>query len=281
MARRLIAATGAALSLGLAGVPAVAQGQVQTHALRWDPVLDLTLTATGGAAWIGSELLKGDLAPSHCRWCAVDSTDARVRDALVWNDTSLADTISNVTGFVLTPLAAFGLDALAAAHDRALGRVPEDTLVVAEAGVVAADLTQLTKMLAGRERPFVHVLTPQQNPRTFRDPDDNLSFFSGHSAEAFALAAASGTVSTMRGYRWAPLTWTIGGAVATATAYFRIAADKHWLTDVVLGAVVGAGTGFAVPFLFHSAVDDRSLGSTATALRVASRPAVTIMSLAW
>jgi membrane-associated phospholipid phosphatase len=277
MAHRLIAATGAALSLGLAEVPAVAQGQVQAHALRWDPALDVTVTAAGGAAWIGSELLKGDLAPSRCRWCAVDSTDARVRDALVWSNTSLADTISDVTGFVLMPVAALGLDALAAAHDRALGRVPEDALVVAEAGVVTADLTQLTKMLAGRERPFVHA----QNPRTLRDPDDNLSFFSGHSDEAFALAAASGTVCTMRGYRWAPLTWTIGGAVATATAYFRIAADKHWLTDVVVGAVVGAGTGFAVPFLFHSAVDDPSLRSTATALRVPSRPAATIMSFVW
>lgn len=278
--RRLLAVAGAALPLCLASAPAAAQAQ--THALRWEPALDATVTAGGAAAWIASEILKGDLAPSHCRWCDVDSMDARVRDAPVWSDT-FADAISNVTGFVLMPLAAVGLDALAAAHDGALGRVAEDTLIVAEAGVVAADLTQLTKMLVGRERPFVHALQPEQKPLTGQPSDNNLSFFSGHSAEAFALAAAVGTVSTMRGYRWAPLTWSVGGAVAATTAYLRIAADKHWLTDVVVGAMVGAGIGFAVPFLFHSAVDDHTAlaGSTSAPLRAPALPTGTIMTFAW
>lgn len=282
--RRLVAVAGAALPLCLvclASAPAAAQAQAQTNALRWDPPLDVTVTAGGAAAWIGSEMLKGDLAPSHCRWCSVDSMDARVREALVWRDTGLADGLSNVTGFVLMPLAAVGLDALAAAREGALGRVPEDALLIAEAGVVAADLTQLTKMLVGRERPFVHALSPEDKTLTARSSDNNLSFFSGHSAEAFALAAASGTVSTLRGYRWAPLTWSVGGVVAATTAYLRIAADKHWLTDALVGAVVGAGTGFAIPFFFHSAVDERSPASASTTLSARLPPAGTVMTFAW
>jgi membrane-associated phospholipid phosphatase len=77
------------------------------------------------------------------------------------------------------------------------------------------------------ERPFVHVLPPAQKGRTAQPDDNNLSFSSGHTTATFALAAAAGTVATMRGYRWAPLTWIVGGALALGTGYLRIAADRH------------------------------------------------------
>jgi membrane-associated phospholipid phosphatase len=243
-------------------------------------VVDVTVTAAGAALWVSSELLKVDLAPRTCRWCAVDGVDDRVRDALVWRNPSSADVISNVTGFVLVPLAAVGLDALAAAHEGALHEVPEDALLVLEAGVVAANVTQLTKMLVGRERPFVHALAPEDKRLTEQPADNDLSFFSGHTTEAFALAAASGTISTMRGYRWAPLVWGAGGAFAATTGYLRIAADKHWLTDVVVGMVVGAAIGFAVPYVFHSAVEDPTRTSTSPQ-RAPSLPVSTLMTMAW
>jgi membrane-associated phospholipid phosphatase len=182
--------------------------------------------------------------------------------------------LSNITGFLVMPAAAVGLDALAAAHEGALGRVGEDSLLMAEAWVVAAGATQLTKMLVGRERPFVHALPPEQKLRTAQPSDNNLSFFSGHTSSVFALTAAAGTIGTMRGYRWAPLAWGAGGAVAVTTGYLRIAADKHWLTDVLVGAVVGAGIGFAVPFFFHAQVADPSTGSTSSGLRLPALPAV-------
>jgi membrane-associated phospholipid phosphatase len=278
--RRLVAIAGAALSCCLVSTPASAQAPAATHALRWDPPLDATVTVSGAGLWLGSELLKKDLAPSHCRWCEVDPVDARVRDALVWRDTSAADAVSNLTGFALMPLAAVGMNAIAAAHENALGHVGEDALLVAEALVVTADVTQLTKLLVGRERPFAHALPPERKMAA-QPPDNNLSFFSGHSSAVFAMAVASGTLSTMRGYRWAPLVWSVGGVVAATTAYLRIAADKHWLTDVLVGAVVGAGIGFAVPYFFHSAVDDPPRASTAAALRLPAQPVPTWMSMAW
>jgi hypothetical protein len=256
---------------------------MQTRTLRWDPAVDVTVTVAGAAAFITSEILKADLAPSHCRWCSVDPVDARVREGLIWRRTATADTISNVTGFVLVPLATLGLNAVAAAHDGAAGNIPEDALLVTEASVIAGDVDQLTKMLLGRERPFVHALPPDEKPLTTQPSDNNLSFFSGHTTEAFALAAASGTIGTMRGYRWAPLAWGTGGAFAAMTAYLRMAADKHWLTDVLVGIVVGAGIGFAVPYLFHSAVADPppASSSTASALRAPMVPAGTTMTFAW
>jgi membrane-associated phospholipid phosphatase len=281
MTRPRIAAAGTALSLWLTSAPTVAQTGASTHELRWGPALDVTVTAGGLAVWIASEVLNGDIAPSTCRWCSLDPPDARVRDALIWRDPALADTLSNVTGIVLMPLSAIGLDTLAAAHDGTLRSVPEDALLIAEAAVVAADVNQLVKLVVGRERPFVHALPPEQKSLTSHPSDNNLSFFSGHSTEAFALAAASGTVGTMRGYRWAPLAWSVGGAMAATTAYLRIAADKHWLTDVVVGAVVGAGIGFAVPYFFHSAVDDPPRIQASAAVRADAMPIRTALTIAW
>ncbi len=274
---RLLVGLGTALSVCLSGT--LSSGQ--TRQLRWNPAVDVTVTATGAAAWIASEVFEGRLAPARCRWCGVDAADARIREGLVWQETTTADTMSDVTGFVLMPLAALGLDTLAAAHDHVVDNVPEDALLVAEATVVAEDVTQLTKLLAGRERPFVHALPPDERPLTPYPSDNNVSFFSGHTSEAFALAAASGTICEMRGYRWAAVTWTVGGAIAATTAYLRIAADRHWLTDVLVGAIVGAGIGFAVPYVFHSPVEETLRASAPAALRTSTPPGATLVTLAW
>ena len=68
----------------------------------------------------------------------------------------------------------------------------------------------------------------------------------------FALAVSSGTIATLRGYRWAPWVWGVGLTLATATAYLRIAGDRHYFTDVITGAVAGSAIGFAIPLLFHN-----------------------------
>lgn len=50
--------------------------------------------------------------------------------------------------------------------------------------------------------------------------------------------------------------WTAGYALAATSGYLRIAADRHYLTDVVVGAVVGSGIGLAVPLLVHPRIGD-------------------------
>jgi membrane-associated phospholipid phosphatase len=55
----------------------------------------------------------------------------------------------------------------------------------------------------------------------------------------------------MRRYRLAPLMWVTGMTFATAGAYLRIAADRHYATDVAAGMLVGAAVGFSVPYFAH------------------------------
>jgi membrane-associated phospholipid phosphatase len=45
--------------------------------------------------------------------------------------------------------------------------------------------------------------------------------------------------------------WTSGFLTAAAVGYLRIAADKHYFSDVMLGAIVGTALGAGLPLLFH------------------------------
>ena len=41
----------------------------------------------------------------------------------------------------------------------------------------------------------------------------------------------------------------LGGALGTSTAALRVAAGQHFPTDVIVGSLIGAGTGVTVPLL--------------------------------
>jgi membrane-associated phospholipid phosphatase len=253
----------AAPSLALAAEAPVAIEQaapaLDEHPLRYDLRVDLPVTAIAIAAWVGTEIAVPWIAPRHCIDCdrdpnnidTLNSVDAAARAALRVSNETAADRASSVFAFALVPLAALGLDALAAGHDHALRGWPVDTLVIAEAAALAADLNQLVKFNVGRQRPYAHALAPSPDGASNRD--DNLSFYSGHTSLVFSLAVASGTVATLRRYRLAPIVWAAGLALAATTGYLRIAADRHYLSDVLVGGAAGSLVGFAVPYLFHRA----------------------------
>jgi len=219
--------------------------------LSYDWKVDGAVTVTALAFWGGTELFKGRLAPATCRWCQVDSLDSSVRDALVWSDTSAANLAGNIGAYAIMPLAGVGLTALAAAHDGRRSDIAGNTLIIAEAVALSGALNQIVKFAAGRERPFVHALPADEKSLTADPADNNVSFYSSHTSFAFAMATASGAVASMRRYRLAPVVWAVGLVSAAAVGYLRIAADRHYFTDVVTGAAAGSAVGLAVPTLFH------------------------------
>jgi membrane-associated phospholipid phosphatase len=249
----------AALSLLAIATPSLARAEPPAP-LEHDVKKDVAITASGAALYLGLELLKGDLAPTTCRWCDPGTIDAKTRDALVWSHGAGAKRASDVLA-VAIPVAALGHQLLAAraAGDTDAGWI--DGLIIAETAILAMDLNQIVKYSVGRQRPFVHYgnfAEPDRKP----DPDDNLSFYSGHTTFTFAVAAAAGTVSSMRGYPSAPWVWGIGMTLAATTGYLRIAADKHYLSDVLVGAATGIAAGVAVPRLLHPKQDPA--GTTAS-----------------
>ena len=204
------------------------------------------LAIIGGATAVyitGTLLLQDRLAPAECRWCGTNALDTAARDAFVWSDRGAAATTSTVTGYFLAPASALGLLALA---DTA--NFVDDAIPVLEAALASQIATQLVKFSFGRQRPYAHFGTGPATPSS----EDNLSFTSGHTSVAFAFAVGAGTVAHRRGTRYEPVIWASGLALATATAYLRIAADKHYLTDTIGGAAIGAAAGLVVPRLTRS-----------------------------
>lgn len=253
----------AALAVALSAPTRSARADDGVRELRYDTRIDVAVTTIGALWFVTSEILKADLAPDKCRWCyraedgsdQLNSTDREVRRHLLWNETGTAARASTVIDYGVLPLSALGLTALSAANDRAIGGFPLDALLITEATVIAGDIDQLVKFAFARERPFVHYLPRAPNAvRALTDSpsDDNLSFFSGHTTLAFAIATSTGTVATMRGYTLTPLVWATGMTMASAVGYLRIAADKHYFSDVLTAAIVGTIVGVGVPVLFHS-----------------------------
>jgi membrane-associated phospholipid phosphatase len=232
--------------------------------IRYEPFGDPAIAAFVSAAWVATEAISKDvLAPSTCKLCDRDSAgvdrlnglDQWARGAR-WGSLeaqSTASVLSYVMVFAALPAAITGIEvALARGETR---WVSEDLVLVTKTTALALLLNQSVKFIVGRERPFVHVLAPEERKLTEDPLDNNLSFFSGHTTFAFASVVAAGTVAELRSYRGRAWVWAVGLPLAVASGYLRMAADRHYLTDVLVGAVVGAGFGVGIPLLLHPRVD--------------------------
>lgn len=214
--------------------------------------VDVSITALSLGALLATEVSKADFGPAACKLCDPPSIDSAVRDALRWDSTKGPNALSYVTGFGLAPLSAFGLDAAAVLQrGGTAGEWAEDVLVITEALAISGDINQLVKVLAARERPYAHALAPGQ--KSGSGSDRNMSFYSGHTNLAFTTAVAGGTIASLKGYPSAPWIWASGLTIAALTGYLRIAADRHYLLDVVAGAVAGSAVGALIPLLHRPA----------------------------
>jgi membrane-associated phospholipid phosphatase len=122
-----------------------------------------------------------------------------------------------------------------------------------EAVLLADGVTYLIKGIAGRARP---TLSDGTDPTNFRAgkgfaSGDWSSFPSGHTTTAFAAAAAVTNETT----RWWPRSeWVVGPlmyAGATAVGLSRMYHNRHWGSDVVLGAAIGTFSGRKVVQYAH------------------------------
>ena len=265
----------------LALAPGFAHAE-EPRELRFDWVRDGVAFSGIGAVWIGSEIEKDSFAPKECRWCdEVPGIDRSARTAFRWNEPGRADTASDVLDFGVLPVAMIGIDALLASQHGAVGDAwGEDTAIIVQTAVTASLINQFVKFSVGRERPFVHALPDGEKANTEHPADNNLSFYSGHTSLAFALVGSTATVAQMRGYRNAWIVWPVGGVAALTVAWLRLAADKHYLTDVAVGALVGGTIGVVMPRLLHAPRTGReeSNGATATVLPTSLRtPVFTII----
>lgn len=224
--------------------------------LNYDLRIDLPYVVVAYASWNTLQSLNGVLAARRCRWCSDNAVDRGVRDALRWSPSAqkTASTLSDIGANALTPALTVGLSAILAENDDRFAAVPVDIVLTAEAVSTAGVVAQIVKYSVGRIRPDAHALPPNERPYDGNGQDAYVSFYSGHTSYAFSLAASAGTIASLRHYRGAGWVWAAGMSAATLTGYLRIAADKHYLTDVLSAAVVSSAIGVSVPYFFHRPV---------------------------
>jgi len=192
---------------------------------------------------VGSLALSTQLGPTPaaapCLSCAEsEGMDAEARELLGLDDPSSVRNArrgADLLASLVIPSGVVAASVLGAWHEGSARALLEDAVVIAEAAALSANVTALSKQSFPRSRP----------------DGGGGSFFSSHTARAFVLATAAGSVASLRGRESAPWIWAGGLTLATGVAYLRVAGDAHWFTDVAAGAAVGSAVGIAVPWLLH------------------------------
>lgn len=124
-----------------------------------------------------------------------------------------------------------------------------------EALFVGDGVAVLLKGIFGRARPFVDSVPNPNNWQLFRGFTSDTrykSFPSGHTVAGFAAAAAVANETS----RWWPNTrWIIGPTMfagATLIGLSRMYNNRHWASDVIMGAAIGTFAGNKVVRYHHS-----------------------------
>lgn len=131
------------------------------------------------------------------------------------------------------------------------------TLLATQAYITGAAVQSVLKFITGRERPYITDSTKVQASPAFHGPlyqaprDINghklySSFPSGHTTVAFAAA----TVFAME-YKHRPWIPIFSYSIATLIGLSRMTENKHWATDVLVGAGLGYLSGRQVVNNYH------------------------------
>lgn len=234
---------------------------------------DVALISASAVGFLVPELLKGKLAPAHCFLCdgnddrglpgtgssgSLNAVDAFFHDSLTGTIVSrkTADTVSSVWAFALLPLGSVAAAAFATGPHASDGAGARAAVIVVESALVSSALVQGVKFFAARKRPFVRYGhgTDGADPATgttydVNDRDSHIGLPSGHTALATALGVSAAMTATLEDSKAAPWLWGAAAAMSISTGALRIMAEKHYFTDTVAGAALGAACGVVLPLL--------------------------------
>ena len=260
--------------------------------LRHDLRVDGAVAAGLAGSAITVMLVQDGVQPGHCRWCDgskpsdLNAFDDWFRTALRRPDPGPASVASGVLAFGVGPVSLGGLLVLSSVIDRREQGIVTDLVIAAQAAFSATLVTEVLKPIVVRPRPYAHGIADDEARReAYAEPESMRSFPSGHTTAVFGVAAATGMVASLRGYRLAPLVWLTGIMLGTATAYARIAADEHYMTDTLGGAAIGLVVGGGVPLLFHPPVASAQSASMrfvrSAQLSTTAVPGGRVVSVGW
>lgn len=212
----------------------------QAQELHYDAAVDVPLTLGAGSIWtalyLGSD--RQDLPDAFAE--EPGGIDALAPQEIHEGPAAISDYVM---------YGSIGLGAVAAVADGWDGEVGARLGLYVEAFALNGAVTEITKYAVRRPRPYTFGGTREGGP------DDDMSFFSGHTS---TVAVTTFTTARAMDLSNDLSTWqrvgVYGGATLLTglTAGLRVAAGKHFPSDVIVGALVGGSIGWLVPELHRS-----------------------------
>lgn len=254
----------AVASPGIADAQSTARAEVRRYPWKYhrSDVLDYGVTAAAAAGFVYVHF--GVDSPAEAKWTSTSAMDDRFRDWLkadTYEGRRRADVISDVLWYAPMALPWLDLTFPLLGDDWNADTAWQMTLINMQAFSVSAFISRAGHRYAGRARPDV--------AECAKDPEYNgdhcfagsyASFPSGHTSTA-AVGAGLVCAHHMRlgllGSDLADgLVCGTAASMALGAGIARIAAERHYVSDVVAGAVIGFGSGLALPMLRHYRQED-------------------------
>ena len=235
----------------LAGANPISADSPRTFTLGW---ADVGWAVLGGASVMGAQIRYDDMRPAEAR--------DLVRSDLIFMDRWAAGLYSPGADLA-SDMLAFPLCALPVAWSawktwggkpapgqRASTGIPApivDAVILAEAMALSSSLNLFVRSLRIHPRPLVY---GQAAPRSEREKGEaSGSFYSGHASAAFLAATYFAYTYPLRHpeFKYHGALWAGALGAASLVAGLRVAAGKHFPSDVLVGAAAGAFFGWVFP----------------------------------
>jgi membrane-associated phospholipid phosphatase len=226
---------------------------------RWRrfELVDYVTSATIGMTFVYVHFYaKPPLEPN---WTGPILFDRRVRDALVGGSRDArnnAGVVSDVLWYVplLLPFFESALVPLFSDHFN-VDVAWQLSAINLQSAAVNALLTRSGHRFVARERPDVGPCSYDESYDDHCFGGSNASFPSGHASAAFmgaGLACAHHSNLPLYGGGAPDVAVCVATtAMAVGNGFARIVADRHYASDVIAGAAIGAMSGLAMPVLLH------------------------------
>lgn len=255
--------------------PAVAEAQLAASEVTPPPQLhwnqrdrtsgwgDIAFLGGTGAVALAGLIIEPDRDDP---WQATLGVDEGVRDGLRLTDSGArrtARTTSDVLAAVVVTYPMLVEAGFNVAWAKASPRVGFELGVMQlEVLGLTAALVNTSKWVSGRERPYGRLCGKGLSATSTdcENSDRYASYFSGHAAFTFASATAL-CVQHARWDLWGKTpAWvpcSTGYALAATTALLRVGADRHYVSDIATGAIVGTAIGLVVPWFRYESEPTR------------------------
>lgn len=205
---------------------------------------DLPILAGSGAMAIGGILLMEEVTPlNEADLAALDPSSVNAFDRGATRQYRVGD--GNISDYLLTLGAVSPLSVLAS---KGVRREFAPILVMyVETAALVGGLTSISKGFFKRKRPFAYNPNALMSDRL--STDARHSFFSGHvsTSAAFCFFTAYMVNRYAEQPGWKLAGWTGAVLIPGTIGYLRYTSGNHFPTDILVGYIIGAGTGILIP----------------------------------